>query len=84
MANKIIQNKADLINDDEKELWEMLENVSDSYEDLVIGTLRGCRTVENGVEKMIAKIKANSKADSSTIVEYLADLRGIKKVNAKG
>lgn len=69
MANKIIQNKADLISDDEKELWEMLENVSDSYEDLVIGTLRGCRTVENGVEKMIAKIKANSKADSSTIVE---------------
>ena len=81
MANKIIQNREDLINDAESELWEMLEAVSDTYEDFVIGTLRGCRTVVNGVEKMITKIKANPEANSSTIIEYLAELRGIKKVN---
>lgn len=83
MINKIIQNKNDLVNNTEKELWKMLERVSDTYDSLVIGTLRGCRTVENGAEKMIAKIKANPEANSSTITEYLAELRGIKKVNQR-
>lgn len=82
MSNEIIQSKTDLANDAEKELWETLENVSDTYKDLVIGTLRGCRTVEKGAEKMNEKIKANPQADSSTIIEFLAELRGIKKITA--
>lgn len=62
----------------EEELREQLEKVPDTYDMFVEGIIKGCRTVENGVEKMIAKINSNPVILSSDIVEYLFEMRHAK------
>jgi len=55
-------------------LRKMLENVSDSYSDFVIGTLLSFVNSKENQEKMIKFLEDNPDATSSDVCEYEAQL----------
>lgn len=64
-----------------EKLIERLRQVEDAYDDFVNGTILFCKDEENGLEKLQSFLDENPKAKSSEILECVADIRGIKKVN---
>ena len=64
------------------ELKALLENVCDTYPDFVHGVMLVVRDEGGNVaDKLIKYIKANPKADSSDISEFLDEIIGIPKWN---
>ena len=55
------------------ELKNLLENVSDTYDDFVGGVLNAVEDEED-IEKLIAFIKEDETRTSSDIIEYLDEL----------
>lgn len=55
-----------------EEFKKILENVSDSYEDFVIGTMLAAKTDEDR-NKIINFINSTPNVDTSQIIEYLSD-----------
>ena len=68
-------------NENQEKLRHLLDNVSDSYEGFTISGLAFCRNIPNGYQQLIKFIENNPNVTSSEIVEFVSDLRGIKKVN---
>lgn len=52
------------------ELKQLLENVSDSYFDFVLGVMLSFVDDEEGQKKMIAFLKENPNANSDDVSEY--------------
>ena len=52
------------------ELKQLLENVSDSYFDVVLGVMLSFVDDEEGQKKMIAFLKENPNANSDDVSEY--------------
>ncbi len=56
-----------------KELRELLDNVSDSYYDFIVGICAAVKSREDGAQLMIDYIKAHPEATSSDIIEVLEE-----------
>lgn len=56
------------------ELRELLENVSDTYDDFVDGVCCILKKHEDCLDEVIQFIKSNSDNESSDILEYLDEL----------
>ena len=66
------------------ELKTLLEKVCDTYSDFVHGVMLVVRDEGEGVaDKLIKYIKANQKATSSDITDFLDEIIGIPKWNQK-
>ncbi|MBQ8728494.1 MAG: hypothetical protein IJY83_08445 [Oscillospiraceae bacterium] len=62
-------------------LKTLLENVSDSYEDFVVGGMRSAEKREGYAEKIIEYILSHPKATTSDIIQYeTEEIIGIKPV----
>lgn len=59
----------------EQTLKEKLDAIPDSYDMFSECIIRGCKTVENGIERMMKKISAEPKITSSDIVVFLYKMR---------
>ena len=59
--------------DEDKELERLLENVDGSYEFFAPCTVEDLQKF-NGTAKMIEYVKANPRADSSDVLEYLLSI----------
>lgn len=64
---------------DNEKLKSLLENVSDSYEDFVIGSLRLAKKYKGAASKLIKFIEDNPTATTSDIIQYKTEeILGIK------
>ncbi len=63
----------------EERLREVLETISDSYDNFPGAIIRGCKTVENGIDKMLKFVENTPEITTSMVVRHLADMRGIKR-----
>lgn len=64
-----------------EKLKERLWQVEDAYEDFVNGAILFCEDEKYGLESLQSFLDKNLNANSSEILECVADIRGIKKVN---
>lgn len=60
-------------------LKALLDNILDSYDGFSECGLAFCRSVPNGVDKIIEIIQNNPKITSSEIADIVADMRGCDK-----
>ena len=58
-----------------------MRKVEDAYEDFVNGAVFFCEDIDNGLEKLKTFLDENPNANSSEILECVAAIDGIKKVN---
>ncbi len=64
---------------DNEKLKSLLESVSDSYEDFVIGSLRCAKKHKGATSKLIKFIESNPTATTSDIIQYKTEeILGIK------
>lgn len=63
----------------EKKLIELLDSIDDAFENFHCGIIKGCKTVENGIEKMLEYVESTPNITTSLVVRHLADMRGIKR-----
>lgn len=64
-----------------EKLKALLENVSDSYEDFVIGGLRCAKKHKGATSKLIKFIEDNPTATTSDIIQYeTEEILGIKPI----
>lgn len=68
-------------NENREKLRHLLDNVSDSYEGFTISGLAFCKDIPNGYQCLIQYIEDNPNITTSGIVEFVTNMRGIKKVN---
>lgn len=59
----------------EQTLREALIRIPDSYDMFVEGTVKGCKTVKNGIERMLKKISNTPEIMSSDVVKFLFKMR---------
>lgn len=67
------------MNEKEAILKDLLDNISDSYDGFSECGLAFCRSVPNGVDRIIEIIQNNPKITSSEIADIVADMRGCNK-----
>lgn len=66
-----------------EKLRMLLENVSDSYSDFVIGGLREAKDDEKYADMLIAFIESHSDATTSEIIQFeTEEILGIKPINS--
>lgn len=63
----------------EKKLIELLDSIDDAFDNFHSGIIKGCKTVENGIEKMLEYVENTPNITTSLVVRHLADMRGIKR-----
>lgn len=61
----------------EEKLKELLENVPDSYRDLVVCVMADLKGEEEKTEMMIKYLEENPKAQSDDVLDYLTDELGL-------
>lgn len=70
--------------ENQEKLRRLLDNISDSYEGFTISGLAFCKDIPNGYQRLIKFIEDNPNITTSEVVEFVSDMRGIKKVNQGG